>query len=64
MSHSAEVLTTTMGPRTSEDSQGDGSLALDSAAVDRALKRRQVLDELTDTEQSYIGDIQLLLNVG
>ncbi|KAK2593123.1 hypothetical protein QQS21_009172 [Conoideocrella luteorostrata] len=36
---------------------------LDPEQQDRALKRRRVLEELINTEQSYIGDIRLLLNV-
>lgn len=50
-------------PRTSGELCVDRSLPLDSAALDRALQRRRILEELIGTEENYIGDIRLLLNV-
>lgn len=41
----------------------DGLTPLDSAALDRTLKRRRILEELIHTEQNYVGDIRLLSNV-
>ncbi|OAA45494.1 RSP protein [Metarhizium rileyi] len=53
----------TMGSRQSEDIAIDRSTPLSPAALDRALKRRRILEELVHTEQDYINDIRLLSNV-
>lgn len=36
---------------------------LDAAATQRALQRRQILEELVGTEESYIRDVRFLMNV-
>jgi hypothetical protein len=51
-------------PRFSEDSMFiERSAPVDAAATQRALQRRQILDELVDTEESYIRDVRFLMNV-
>lgn len=48
--------------RNSEDST---TLAhIDSPASDRSCHRRYILEELISTEESYIGDVRFLMNVG
>ncbi|KAK4251910.1 hypothetical protein C7999DRAFT_37281 [Corynascus novoguineensis] len=52
------------GPRVSEDSYFSESQGLvDFGVVERALKRRRILEELVRTEENYIGDVQFLMNV-
>lgn len=48
--------------RSSEESTGRITPA-DRFSVERALRRRRILEELIQTEESYIGDIRLLMNV-
>jgi len=36
---------------------------IDHAVTQRALKRRQVLEELISTEESYLGDVKFLSHV-
>lgn len=48
--------------RSSEESMGRITPA-DRFSVERALRRRRILEELIQTEESYIGDIRLLMNV-
>jgi hypothetical protein len=51
-------------PRASEDSALlDITPLVDSAAIERSLQRRRILEELITTEESYIGDIRFLMNV-
>lgn len=51
-------------PRISEDSTTlDGTLALNLASFERSLQRRQILEELINTEENYVGDIRFLTNV-
>ncbi|KAH7326485.1 hypothetical protein B0I35DRAFT_136518 [Stachybotrys elegans] len=51
-------------PRFSEDSTTFESCGFaDSAAVERSLQRRRILEELIDTEEGYIGDIRFLMSV-
>lgn len=40
------------------------SVHLDSLASDRSRQRRYILEELISTEESYIGDVRFLMNVG
>ncbi|KAJ6445632.1 membrane-associating domain-containing protein [Purpureocillium lavendulum] len=52
------------GPRLSEESvMAEEGEALDTAALERALQRRRILDELISTEEGYIGDVRFLGNV-
>lgn len=48
--------------RSSEESTGRIT-PTDRFSIDRALRRRRILEELIQTEESYIGDIRLLMNV-
>ena len=52
-------------PRFSEDSAINSELVppVDPAAVQRALQRRSILEELITTEENYIGDVRFLMNV-
>lgn len=55
----------TSGARLSEDSMCyERPLPLDPAVKERLLQRRRVIEELISTEESYIGDIKFLMNVG
>lgn len=50
--------------RCSEESADlDKPQILDRAAVERALQRRRILEELISTEEGYIGDVRFLMNV-
>ncbi|KAF5617184.1 hypothetical protein F52700_12697 [Fusarium sp. NRRL 52700] len=49
-------------PRFSEDSIPFGKVSIDVAAVQRSLRRRQIIEELINTEESYIGDIRFLIH--
>ncbi|ORY66430.1 uncharacterized protein BCR38DRAFT_484059 [Pseudomassariella vexata] len=52
------------GGRFSEDSMcSERSPIMDPAITERLLQRRRILDELIETEESYIGDIKFLMNV-
>ncbi|KAH6997555.1 hypothetical protein BKA56DRAFT_469162 [Ilyonectria sp. MPI-CAGE-AT-0026] len=52
------------GPRLSEDSMArERPATVDTAATQRSLQRRQILEELINTEENYIGDIRFLMNV-
>ncbi|KAL2264265.1 hypothetical protein VTK26DRAFT_8468 [Humicola hyalothermophila] len=54
------------GARLSEDSycrDRDSQILADPAVTERALHRRQILEELIDTEESYIQDVRFLMNV-
>ena len=52
------------GARLSEDSFcRDRQIFMDPAVTERALQRRQILEELISTEESYIGDVRFLMNV-
>lgn len=54
----------TSGNRASEDSSClERSLVIDKAVVERSLQRRRILEELINTEESYIGDVRFLMNV-
>ncbi|KAM3457901.1 hypothetical protein NHJ6243_007657 [Beauveria neobassiana] len=48
--------------RSSEESTGRVTPA-DRFSVERALRRRRILEELIQTEESYVKDIRLLMNV-
>ncbi|KAM3451897.1 hypothetical protein MY3296_004903 [Beauveria thailandica] len=48
--------------RSSEESTGRVTPA-DRFSIERALRRRRILEELIQTEESYVGDIRLLMNV-
>jgi len=55
------------GPRLSEDSwpsHAEAAVQVDPLATERALQRRQILEELIATEEGYIGDLRFLMNVG
>lgn len=53
------------GPRLSEEScRPEKQVPVDTAVVERALQRRRILEELISTEESYIGDVRFLMNVG
>ncbi|CVK83039.1 uncharacterized protein FMAN_00653 [Fusarium mangiferae] len=49
-------------PRFSEDSIPFEKVSIDIAAVQRSLRRRQIIEELISTEESYIGDIRFLIH--
>ncbi|KAF4993745.1 hypothetical protein FGRMN_6272 [Fusarium graminum] len=49
-------------PRFSEDSVPLEKVKMDGAAMHRSLRRRQILEELIRTEESYIGDIRFLIH--
>ncbi|KAF5722137.1 hypothetical protein FMUND_3157 [Fusarium mundagurra] len=49
-------------PRFSEDSTPFEKASIDVAAVQRSLRRRQIIEELINTEESYIGDIRFLIH--
>ncbi|KAK4681425.1 hypothetical protein QC764_107270 [Podospora pseudoanserina] len=52
------------GARLSEDSFcQERQVALDPAVIERSLQRRRILEELINTEESYIGDVRFLMNV-
>lgn len=52
------------GPRDSEDGVcSEKQATLDSAVLERALRRRHVLEELITTEEGYIRDVRFLMNV-
>ncbi|KAH6650772.1 hypothetical protein F5144DRAFT_589180 [Chaetomium tenue] len=52
------------GPRLSEEScRPETHAPVDPAVVERALQRRRILEELINTEESYIGDVRFLMNV-
>ncbi|KAH6853744.1 hypothetical protein B0I37DRAFT_440845 [Chaetomium sp. MPI-CAGE-AT-0009] len=52
------------GPRLSEESYFPETQApVDPAVVERALKRRRILEELISTEEAYVGDVRFLMNV-
>lgn len=48
--------------RSSEESIGRMT-PTDRFSIERALRRRRILEELIQTEESYIGDLRLLMNV-
>jgi hypothetical protein len=50
--------------RLSIDSSGLPAAVIDEGTRDRAVKRRRVLEELLSTEESYIADLKILINVG
>lgn len=51
--------------RVSEDSMFfERNSHTDPAVTERLLQRRRILEELITTEESYIGDIRFLMNVG
>lgn len=51
-------------PRLSTDSTwAERPVALDQAVTERSLQRRRILEELIETEESYIGDVRFLMNV-
>jgi hypothetical protein len=53
------------GARFSEDSyRPDRPAPLDPAVAERAQQRHRILEELIDTEESYIADVRFLMNVG
>ncbi|KAL8403654.1 hypothetical protein RB594_008780 [Gaeumannomyces avenae] len=52
------------GVRLSEDSQYPGRGAtMDPAVAERSMQRRRILEELINTEESYIRDVRFLMNV-
>lgn len=53
------------GARLSEDSYcSDRPNSMDPDVMERSLQRRKILEELINTEESYIGDVRFLMNVG
>lgn len=50
--------------RRSEDSSYVAKGALDQAVMARLLQRRRVIEEIINTEESYVGDVKFLMNVG
>ncbi|KAL2154837.1 hypothetical protein VTH82DRAFT_3513 [Thermothelomyces myriococcoides] len=54
----------TFGRRVSEDSyRSERQDPVDPGVIERALHRRHILEELVSTEESYIRDVQFLMNV-
>lgn len=52
------------GPHMSQDSFWlDRQITTDPAVTERSLQRSRILEELIDTEESYIGDLRFLMNV-
>lgn len=52
------------GPRFSEDSTCfERTISNDPAVTERLLQRRRILEEIINTEESYIGDVKFLMNV-
>lgn len=50
--------------RLSEDSfRPERQSFVDPAVMERSLQRRRILEELIETEESYIGDVRFLMNV-
>ena len=49
--------------RSEESGCPEGMITEDGPAMERALQRRKILEELISTEESYIGDIRFLMNV-
>ncbi|KAF4334632.1 hypothetical protein FBEOM_11520 [Fusarium beomiforme] len=49
-------------PRVSEDSVPFEKARVDVAALQRSLRRRQILEELISTEEGYIGDVRFLVH--
>lgn len=49
--------------RTSLERCSESVPALEAAARDRAIQRRRILEELVNSEESYIADLKVLLNV-
>lgn len=58
---SARSVRTPLG-RSSEESMGRGT-PVDTFSIERALRRRRILEELIQTEEGYIRDVRLLMNV-
>lgn len=52
------------GNRTSLDSGHGSTHLIDEAAWARAIQRRRTLEELVSSEESYISDLKVLVNVG
>lgn len=50
--------------RVSMDGEQIAARAEEKAARDRAVKRRQILEELISSEESYVADLKVLLHVG
>ncbi|KAI0600211.1 hypothetical protein F4775DRAFT_75214 [Biscogniauxia sp. FL1348] len=54
----------TSAPRCSEDSTCfERPVIMDQEVTERLLQRRRILEEIINTEESYIGDIKFLMNV-
>ncbi|KAI1459067.1 Dbl homology domain-containing protein [Annulohypoxylon moriforme] len=54
----------TSGQRCSEDSTGfERTVSNDPGVTERLLQRRRILEEIINTEESYIGDVKFLMNV-
>lgn len=47
-----------------ESTRLERTVSADPAVMERQLQRRRVIEELISTEESYIGDIKFLMNVG
>ena len=65
----ARLLRTNGGSRMSNATSrlsmdSDQVAALEDAAMDRAVQRRRVLEELVSSEESYVADLKILLHVG
>jgi hypothetical protein len=51
--------------RLSEDSSYIArGMVIDQAVLNRLLQRRRILEEVINTEESYVGDVKFLMNVG
>ncbi|KAI2468086.1 Dbl homology domain-containing protein [Annulohypoxylon bovei var. microspora] len=54
----------TSGQRYSEDSTSfERTVSNDPGVIERLLQRRRILEEMINTEESYIGDVKFLMNV-
>ena len=49
--------------RLSEDSSYIARGAIDQVVLNRLLQRRRVIEEIINTEESYVGDVKFLMNV-
>ncbi|KAH0542149.1 hypothetical protein FGG08_003449 [Glutinoglossum americanum] len=49
--------------RLSIDSSGMPAAVIDEGTRERAIKRRRILEELLSTEESYIADLKILINL-
>lgn len=52
-----------MGRLSEDTTYNPRQTLMDQAVTQRSLKRRQILEELISTEESYLGDVKFLTHV-